>query len=78
MSIKTAERDARAGSHALKRAERRWVAWVTWMAILAPVPYGVSRLRWAAGVPVGIDEWLLHDLGAPGWGSIYIAFLALL
>jgi hypothetical protein len=61
-----------------KTREARWLAWVTWVAILAPLPYGLSRLLWAAGLPVGIDEWLLQDLRAPGWGSVYIAFLVLL
>ena len=58
--------------------EKRWVAWVTWIAILAPLPYGISRLVWAAGLPVGIEQWLLDDLHAPGWGSVYIAVLVLL
>lgn len=58
--------------------EKRWVRWATWIAIVAPLPYGLSRLLWAAGLPVGIDEWLLHDLHAPGWGSVYIAVLVLL
>jgi hypothetical protein len=58
--------------------QRRWITWVTWIAILAPLPYSVSRLLWAAGLPVGIDEWLLRDIHAPGWGSVYIVFLVLL
>ena len=56
----------------------RWVTWVTWAAIIAPLPYGVSRLLWAAGLPVGIDAALLREFGAPGWGSAYILVLALL
>jgi hypothetical protein len=39
----------------------RWLTAVTWLAILTPIPYGVSRLLWAAGVPAGIDEHLLRE-----------------
>jgi hypothetical protein len=58
--------------------ERRWVAAVTWAALLAPLPYTVSRLLWAAGVPVGIDPELLREFDSPGWGSLYILALAAL
>jgi hypothetical protein len=51
---------------------------VTWVAILAPLPYSVSRLLWAAGIPLGIDEGLLREFQSPGWGSVYILCLALL
>jgi hypothetical protein len=59
-------------------APRRWVRWVTWTAILAPLPYSLSRLVWALGVPFGIEEELLRDLDSPGLGSLYILALALL
>jgi hypothetical protein len=58
--------------------ERRWVTAVTWVALLAPLPYSISRLLWAAGVPVGIDRELLHEFHSPGWGSLYILALAAL
>jgi hypothetical protein len=57
---------------------RPWVRRVTWVAILAPLPYSLSRLVWAAGVPFGIDEELLREFHSPGWGSLYILCLALL
>jgi hypothetical protein len=41
---------------AARSTDRRWVGWITWVAILAPLPYGLSRLLWAAGVPFGISE----------------------
>ena len=59
-------------------SEPRWVAAVTCVAIVAPLPYGLSRLLWAAGIPAGIDMELLRELHSPGWGSLYILFLALL
>lgn len=63
---------------ARQAGEPRWIAALTWLAVFAPLPYSVSRLLWAAGVPVGIDEQLLREFHAPGWGSLYILFLALL
>jgi hypothetical protein len=54
------------------------VEWVTWLAILAPLPYSLSRLVWAAGIPFGIEESLLREFHSPGWGSLYILCLALL
>jgi len=51
---------------------------VTWVAILAPLPYSASRLLWAAGIPLGIDRDLLREFHSPGWGSVYILCLALL
>lgn len=52
--------------------------WITTLAILAPLPYSVSRLLWAAGLPIGIDEELLREFDSPGAGSLYILLLALL
>jgi hypothetical protein len=50
--------------------------WVTWTAILTPVPYGASRLLWAVGIPVGIDgEGLRREFEIPGWGSLYVLLL---
>jgi hypothetical protein len=56
----------------------RAAAAVTWIAIVAPLPYSLSRILWAAGVPVGIERELLHEFHAPGWGSLYILALAAL
>ncbi len=57
---------------------RRWASIVTWLAILAPLPYTVLRVLWAAGVPFGIDRELLREFHAPGWGSLYILGLTTL
>ncbi len=57
---------------------RWWRTAIFWVAVLAPVPYGVSRLLWAAGIPIGIDEGFLRELHSPGWGSLGLVALALL
>jgi hypothetical protein len=54
------------------------LTWVTWIAILAPLPYTLSRLAWSVGVPVGISTEGLRELGIPGWGSLAVLGLALL
>jgi hypothetical protein len=56
----------------------RWVTWVTWIAILAPLPYSVSRLLWAAGIDVGLQEEGAGELDTPGWISLYLVLLAAL
>jgi len=53
-----------------------WIRWTTWTAILAPLPYTLSRVLWALGIPLGIDADVLHDeLHAPGLGSLFILLL---
>jgi hypothetical protein len=58
--------------------EPRRVRWVTWLAVLAPLPYSLSRLLWAAGIPFVISEATLRKFGAPGWVSLHLLLLALL
>ena len=60
------------------RTDPDWLRRVAWVAVLAPVPYTLSRLLWAAGVPIGIDDELLNTFRVPGWGSLYILGLVLL
>jgi hypothetical protein len=48
--------------------ESGWINAVTWIAIIAPLPYSLSRLLWAAGVPLGIDRQLLDDFNTPRVG----------
>jgi hypothetical protein len=62
----------------IRDRDNRWVSAVTWVALLAPLPYTVSRVLWAAGVPAGIDPELLREFHSPGWGSLYILSLAAL
>jgi hypothetical protein len=56
----------------------RWVTPVTWIAILAPLPYSVSRLLWAAGISAGLEDQQAAQLDTPGWASLYLLLLALL
>jgi hypothetical protein len=59
-----------------RRMPSTWIRRITWIAVLAPLPYTVSRVLWAMGIPLGIDADVLHDeLHAPGLGSVFILLL---
>jgi hypothetical protein len=50
---------------------------VTWVAVLAPLLYGLLRALWALGLPVGLTEEGLDDIGVPSvGGSTYLLALA--
>lgn len=67
------------GRAATASPEAGWVSWITRVAIVAPLPYSLSRLLWAVGIPVGIhQDALRNDLQSPGWGSIGMLVLILL
>ena len=51
---------------------------VTWVALLAPLPYTLSRLLWAGGVDAGLSPAMATELGTPGVMSVYLVFLAAL
>lgn len=71
--------DALLGRMTSTSREPRWSRWITRIAIIAPLPYSLSRLLWAAGIPIGIDSHALqHDLQSPGWGSLGMLILILM
>ncbi|MCM3454511.1 hypothetical protein M3685_11205 [Heyndrickxia oleronia] len=39
----------------------RWGNWITIIAAIAPVPYAVTRIAWALGVPLGVDPQFLEE-----------------
>ena len=45
-----------------------------WLAILAPLPYTLSRVLRAVGIPVGFSSAGLRELDIPGWGSLTVAW----
>jgi hypothetical protein len=55
----------------------RWLRWVTYGAILAPLPSALWRLGLAAGLSMGFSTQRLHGLDVPGWGSLYVAGLSM-
>jgi len=51
----------------------RWGTWVTYVAAAIPALYGLTRLAWAAGIPLGVDAAALDEpdmaLAATGLGG---------
>ncbi|XEC95718.1 hypothetical protein AB6A23_03850 [Paenibacillus tarimensis] len=44
-----------AGQGASSITAARWGKWVTYIAVVTALPYGIVRLAWAAGIPLGVS-----------------------
>ncbi len=44
-------------------AAARWGRWATAVAVAVPLGYATTRYAWALGIPLGVDQQLLDDLG---------------
>lgn len=42
-------------------AAARWGAWATWVAVLLPLFYSVTRWAWALGIPLGVTSDFLRE-----------------
>lgn len=56
----------------------RWGRWATAVAVVVPLGYAVTRFAWALGIPLGVDQELLDDLGnrvylGAGLGTLGVA-----
>ncbi|WP_257351371.1 hypothetical protein [Pseudalkalibacillus decolorationis] len=38
--------------------------WITYIAVLAPIPYAITRYAWALGIPLGVDPGFLQDFSS--------------
>lgn len=58
-------------------AAARWGRWATWIAALAPLPYGIVRLAWVCGIPLGVSQEFVDDLNrdAAEKGFQYLKYL---
>ena len=43
-------------------AAARWGRWATWIAAIAPLPYGIVRWAWFLGIPLGVSEEFVVEL----------------
>lgn len=74
--------ESRPAEHGNARARRwtnpevavRWGKWAVGIAVVVPCLYAVTRLAWAFGIPLGIDERLLDAAAAESGGIIGAAF----
>jgi hypothetical protein len=57
----------------------RWGRWATYVAVIIPVLYAVTRWAWALGFPLGISEEFLREGQEVGlwWAGAALATLAL-
>ncbi|WP_134686599.1 hypothetical protein [Brevibacillus migulae] len=58
---------------------QRWGRWVTYIAILAPAYYDITRLAWLFGIPLGITEELFQSLQNSGavWAGAGLALVSI-
>jgi hypothetical protein len=56
----------------------RWGRWATGVAVAVPLGYAATRFAWALGIPVGVDEQFLTDLGTGRFAGAALATLAVL
>jgi hypothetical protein len=75
------ERCGRDGAHAgwtRPDVAARWGRWATYVAVVIPVLYAVTRWAWALGFPLGISEKFLHEGQEVGlwWAGAALATLA--
>jgi hypothetical protein len=56
----------------------RWGRWATYVAVIIPVLYAVTRWAWALGIPLGISEEFLREGQEVGlwWAGAALATLA--
>jgi ribosomal protein S27AE/NADH:ubiquinone oxidoreductase subunit 6 (subunit J) len=54
----------------------RWGRWATVVAIVIPVGYAATRWAWALGIPLGVRQSLLDELGAGVWMGAFLGTLA--
>ncbi len=58
---------------------QRWVRWgrpAVAVAVVVPLVYAVTRVAWAVGIPLGIQQETLDDLGAGRWAGLGLALFA--
>ena len=53
-----------------------WGRWATGVAVAIPVGYAITRFAWALGVPLGVSQQLLDELGTAVYFGAGLAGLA--
>ena len=75
-----------AGVGLLERAEPDgridWGRWARWgrpavaVAVVVPLLYAVTRIAWAVGLPLGVRQEMLDELGSARWAGLGLALFA--
>ena len=69
-------RGNRRSSWTTPEAAARWGRWATAVAVLVPLGYATTRFAWALGIPLGVDQQFLDDMGANVYAGAGLAALA--
>ena len=59
------------------QAAARWGRWATGIAVVVPLGYAATRYAWALGIPLGVSQQLLDDLGNAVYAGAGLATLAM-
>ncbi|CAN5231729.1 hypothetical protein BH20ACT22_BH20ACT22_02080 [soil metagenome] len=59
------------------QAAARWGRWATGVAVVVPLGYAATRYAWALGIPLGVSQQLLDDLGNAVYAGAGLATLAM-
>lgn len=57
-------------------AAARWGRWAAAVAVVVPLGYAVTRYAWALGIPLGVTQQLLDELGKAVYAGAGLATLA--
>jgi hypothetical protein len=57
-------------------AAARWGRWAVGIAVAVPVGYAITRLAWALGIPLGVSQAMLDELGDGVYAGAALATLA--
>ncbi len=57
------------------QAAARWGRWAVGLAVAVPLGYATTRFAWAFGIPLGVSEQLLADLGDVVYAGAALAAL---
>ncbi|MEU5941901.1 hypothetical protein ABZ807_22560 [Micromonospora sp. NPDC047548] len=71
-------RDGHARGWTTPGSAARWGRWATWVAAAIPLTYAVTRMAWAAGIPLGISREFLDEMQETGlvWAGAGLAAFA--
>lgn len=61
---------------ATPEAAARWGRWATGLAVVVPLGYAATRFAWALGIPLGVRQQLLDDLGDGVYAGAALGTLA--
>jgi hypothetical protein len=68
-------RDDGVSRWATPQSAGRWGRWATGIAIVVPVGYATTRVAWALGIPFGVSQRLLDEIGEARYAGASLGLL---